>query len=171
MKNDDANNGQYIKAKCDLENDGSLDELEVKVYEDRDCDHKVGDKIELKPTKCHHNPWFPGKYVKLTFRPPPTLLEVLAVLGVLCCCCCCLICCAVALGGKSRKYKSGSSWSGGRSYVSHHSSSGSGSKSRSGSASHHGYSEQRDEPHYDHFEEEVEPGDDGGDYGGEGGDY
>ena len=45
------------KIECDLEKDGSLDELEVQIYKDDKCDKKDGKKIDVKPFKCGKNPW------------------------------------------------------------------------------------------------------------------
>ena len=98
--------------ECDLEDDGSLDELEVQRYSDEECEHEFGDEIEIKPYKCVMDPWEPGRYLKLTFEEPPmSPILALIVFGLFCLCCVCLCCCAVMTGAKTKVDVSYSSFS------------------------------------------------------------
>ena len=90
-----------MEIECDLEDDGELDELEVQRYSDGHCDDDFGDEIELKPHKCAMNPWEPGKFIMLTFDPPPMdPIAAAIVLVIFCCICCCA--CAAAVAGEGK---------------------------------------------------------------------
>ena len=94
-----------MEIECDLEKDGSLDELEVTAFKDSKCKDKDGKKIDVKPGKCGKNPWIDGKYIKLTFRPPPTFAEMMVLFAV-CFCFIGCICCIACSGSKGSKASS-----------------------------------------------------------------
>ena len=97
-----------MEIECDLQDNGQLDELEVQRYSDKECDDEYGEEFKIKAYRCSMDPWRPGKFMMMTYDPPPTEVNVnliaAVVIGVIAFLCCCCIILAIACGSGKTKF-------------------------------------------------------------------
>merc|ERR1712046_4044 len=87
----------FVKIDCELENDGSLEELEWQFYSDSKCKKEVKvdgiKKVKAKPFTavkdgCSPHPFIEGRYTNFQYREPASLWFQLLICLSFCCCIC-----------------------------------------------------------------------------------